>query len=97
MKKIIVLLLVALLLVGCADKEIVGRWYEEATGSFLLFNEDGTCEFSTYVVEYEAEDGVLIMYVDGEEQTYNYEIEGDHLDLTIPGIDDFEMHFDRLN
>lgn len=94
MKKLLVILLMALMLVSCADKEIVGRWYEEATGQYVIFRDDGICDFGEYSVEYKAEDGVLTMIADGVEQPMDYIISNDHL---VISIEDFEMEYIRVD
>lgn len=94
MKKLLVILLLALMLVSCADKEIVGRWYQVGTESYVVFRDDGVVDFGTYSMDYEAEDGILTMIVGDSEQAMDYTISNDRLVITT---DDFEMHYVRAD
>lgn len=95
MKKILILVLMMVLLVGCADDEIIGKWLDISTGQIIEFNAE-TCNFAEMDVKYTAEDGEMILFVQDMEQLYNYSIVDDELTLTIPGVDDLELHYVRV-
>jgi major membrane immunogen (membrane-anchored lipoprotein) len=95
MKKIILIMIFALLLVACSGDDIVGTWVDEATGMEIVFDDDGNCSFQSVSIKYETEDGLLIMIFDDEEQEMAYEIEGEELTLSFPDLDDFEVTYHR--
>ena len=79
MKKLLMLLVLATLLVGCGKKSIIGSW---AYGSYVYtFNEDKTCSYSTRKCTYEVNDNKLSILYDGDTTPFEttYEIDGDKL------------------
>ncbi len=99
MKKIlIVIMMLALLMVGCSKEEdpLIGSWLDESSGIMVTFEEDGVCSFSGIYGEYTADETQITMVVDGDEDIYNYAILNDVLELSVPGVDDFEVYFNKI-
>lgn len=67
MKKIILLLVVSLLLIGCGkEADLIGTWNSNNQSTYT-FNEDGTCQkidnVDIYQCTYEKENGVVNIYL----------------------------------
>lgn len=96
MKKLLLVLLLGILLVSCADKNpLLGSWFDESSGQMITFEKD-SCTFTGQVYDYRLEENKIIMAVDGEEQVYQYAIEDDVLEISFPDIDDFELYFKKV-
>lgn len=98
MKKILILvMLLALFMVGCAEEDpLIGSWLDESSGIMITFEEDGVCSFRGITGEYTVDETQIIMTVDGNEDIYNYAILNDVLELSVPGVDDFEVYFNKI-
>lgn len=96
MKKILIVFLLVLLLVGCAKDPLIGQWYDESSGQMLTFEEDNKVSFGVATMDYRIEENLLIFINDGEEETMQFMIEDDVLELSFPDIDDFELYFTRI-
>ncbi len=73
MKKIIFLLLISFLLIGCGKKvDLIGTW--NASNLTYIFNEDGTCtkmdNTSSFSCTYEEKDGIINIYLDNKDEIY---------------------------
>lgn len=95
MKKILVVLLCVLFLMGCSENPLEGSWYDESSSQMITF-EGKECSFGGFTYDYRVEDELIIMTVDGEEETYQFHIEDDVLELSFPDIDDFELYFKKV-
>lgn len=95
MKKVLLIIMVVMLLVGCSENPLEGSWFDETTGQMMTF-EGKECSFSGETHPYKVKDETIIMTVDGEEQIYNFKIEDDILEISFPDLDDFELYFKKI-
>jgi len=96
MKKILVILLMALMLVACSSDPLVGQWYDESSGQMLTFDDDNTVTFGVATMDYRIEDDLLIFVSGDTEDVMQFKIEDDILELSFPDIDDFELYFKKI-
>lgn len=96
MKKILLIFVFALLLIGCEKDPLEGSWYDETTDQTITFEDGNKVSFSGQNLEYRLDENKLIMIVDGEEQTMQFEIQDNVLELSFPDLDDFELYFTKV-
>jgi len=99
MKKILIVVLVlALLMVGCSSEvdPLLGSWYDESTGQMITFEDDGTLSFGGVKADYIVEENLITMTVGDNEDVLEFTIEGDSLELKFPDADDYELYFTKV-
>lgn len=96
MKKILLIFVFALLLVGCSKDPLEGSWFDETTNQMITFEDGNKASFSGQDVDYRVDEDQLIFIVDGEEQVMIFDIEDNILELSFPDLDDFELYFKKI-
>ncbi|MCH4886894.1 lipocalin-like domain-containing protein [Acidaminobacter sp. JC074] len=95
MKKVLLIMMVVILLVGCSENPLEGSWKEDTAGIEMIFEGD-ECSFVGQTHPYRIEDDKIIMTVDGIEQVYYYQFDEDILVISIPELNEV-LYFNKQN